>query len=130
MIRQQRYTPDTCTNPATGDACSLIEEWDDAVDPVSRAHSMIRVEKQCSRHAALDPATCYARNYEENRRKNVSFSIAQSVKASLPLAAFKWSFDQAGILSVDFGDELTTQQKTQLRNALNIQFGPNKATVI
>jgi hypothetical protein len=129
MIRTQRFTPDTCANPAAGDACQLIEQWDDAVDQVARIHTMVTVEKQCSRHAGLENAACYARNYEENRRKNTALAAAQAIKSGIDHQAFSWSYDSTGLLTVSFGAELTAPQKAQLQNILNIQFGPNKASV-
>jgi hypothetical protein len=129
MIRTQRWTPDTCANPATGDACVFIETWDDAVNPVSRTHDFSQRERVCSRHAGLDPATCFATNYAENRRKNTMLMLAQSVKSTLTADQYKWSFDSNGLLTANFGSAFTANQKSQLQNNANIQYGPGKAVV-
>jgi hypothetical protein len=132
MLRQQRWVPDTCASPATGDACVLVEEWDDAADPAARTHAFVRAEKLCSHHAAVhgaDHAACFAANYAENRRKNTTWLIALSVKAGLTLDQFAWSFSADRVLTASFGANLTNQQKATLQNAANVQFGPGKVVV-
>ncbi len=128
-IHVQRWVPDTCQSPATGDACSILEEWDDSVDPITRTHTLKTVEKVCSLHAGVAGLTLFTRLYDENRRKNVSWSIAQSVKATLILSQFVWSYNSVGVLLVNFGSALTTNQKTQVQNACDIQFGAGKVLV-
>jgi|SRR5215831_3414836 len=138
MKRQQRWIPDTCANPATGDACSFIEEWDDEVDPVARVHSFIQAEKLCSHHAAIhgsDHATAYSSNYVENRRKNKAFTMAIAIRnPPIPhdelLSVFKWSFDTDRNLTIDFGTALTSAEKQQLRDNMDIQFGRNKVRLL
>lgn len=131
MKRQQRWTPDTCANSATGDACVFVEEWDDAADPYARTHAFVSAEKLCSHHAAIhgsDHAAAFQANYDENRMKNKVFAIVQAMKAdpNFPIDSFKWSFDAERNLTVDFGNSLTADEKRQLRAYMDIQFGQNK----
>jgi len=133
MLREQRWTPDTCANPATGDACVLIEVWDDAVPVESRTHNFVRAEKLCSHHAAqhgANHAAAFTANYAENRRKNISWVAAQSVRSTLNLENFKWSYNEQRVLTVEFGGVLTTQQQSGLQNACDVQFGPGKVVVL
>ena len=132
MRREQRWTPDTCTSPATDDACSLIEEWDDEIPAEARTHNFVRAEKLCSRHAAkhgLDHAAAFSANYEENRRKNVTLAVAQSVNPAIRLEDYRWSFDGDGALSVDFAGKLSVPQKNQLQSFVDIQHGKNRVKV-
>lgn len=132
MIREQRWTPDTCANPATGDACVLIESWDDQLDDIARTHNFVRAEKLCSRHAAThgsNHAAAYSANYEENRRKNTALSIAQSVKPSLTHEQYSWTFLADGKLVTSFTADLTAGQKAQFQARCDLQFGPSKIEV-
>ncbi len=132
MIRQQRWTPDTCANSATGDVCILIESWDDQVSAAARTHNFVRAEKLCTRHAAAhggNHAAAFTANYEENRRKNTTLGIAQSVKAGLTPEQYQWSIRNDGVVLASFGANLTTNQKNQLQSNCDIQFGPGKVIV-
>lgn len=132
MLREQRWIPDTCANPAAGDACSLIESWDDSVPVESRTHDFVRAEKLCSHHAAIhgsNHAAAFAANYAENRRKNIIWTAAQTVKPGIAFDQFKWSFSQDRVLTVDFGSALSPQQRAALQSICDLQFGPGKAQV-
>lgn len=132
MVREQRWTPDTCSNPAAGDACSLIESWDDQLPAVARTHNFVRAEKLCTRHAAAhgsNHAAAFTANYEENRRKNITLPVAQSVKASLTPDHYSWSIRADGVLLASFGGNLTANQKAQLQSNCDLQFGPGKVIV-
>lgn len=133
MIRQQRWTPDTCFGVAQNQGCVLIEEWDDSQPEVSRTHTPVQVERVCAFHAALQGlgvSAVYNRALDENRRKNTTWSIAQSVKAQLLIEQMQWSYDANGLLTVQFGTNLTNQQKTQLQNVANVQFGVGKVVIL
>jgi len=136
MKRQQRWTPDTCANPATNDACIFIEEWDDAVDVYSRTHDFVMAEKLCSHHAAIhgsNHAAAFKANYDENRRKNKTCTVAIALRPDLTpmqvFEAFTWSFDPQRNLTVSFGNLFNAQQKAQLQDALDIQFGQGMVTM-
>lgn len=129
MIHTQRWTPDTCANPATGDACIIVETWDDAVPAVERVHSFQTYEKRCSYHAALDGLALYNGLYDQNRRKNTAFRLASSEKADLKYDQFSWSYDASLVLTVDFGSLLTAQQKARVQSLCDLQFGPGKVVV-
>lgn len=131
-LHEQRWIPDTCANPATNDSCSIIEVWDDAVAPESRTYTLVRIERLCSRHAAAhgaNHAAAFTANYDQNRRKNITFSAAQTIKAGLLYENMVWSFSADGILNVSFGGLLTTNQKNQLQSTCDLQFGINKVVV-
>ena len=132
MIRTQLWTPDTCASPSTGDACQLEETWDDALPPLTRTHDFKLARKLCSRHAAThgaNHAAAFAANYDENKRKNITFSIAVGVKNTVLPEQFVWSFDASAVLRVTFGSALTTNQRNQLQAAADVQFGAGKVVV-
>jgi hypothetical protein len=131
MIRTQRWIPDTCANPATGDSCVFLETWDDSLDPLVRTHDHKETERVCSIHAALsaDPKGHYARVVEENKRKNMSWLAARTIHPPVEWKPF-WSYDASGTLKVDFGSVLTVAQKRDLQAICDVQFGPGKALVL
>ena len=129
-LRQQRWVPDTCALPASGDACSILERWDDDTSEIARTHALDVVEKVCSLHAGLSGQALFDALYDQNRRKNTVWSIVQTIRTGLTLDQYLWSFDANFVLVVDFGSNLTNAQKTALRNAVNLQFGLGKVTVI
>lgn len=128
MIRQQRWTPDTCANPAAGDACVFIEEWDDSVAAEARVHTIKHAEKLCSFHAHLDHPAAYNRVMDENRRKNTTWLAAQTAKPGILLAHYSWSFDQDGVLTVAL-EGANQSHKDHLRAITDIQFGPGKVKI-
>lgn len=128
MIRRQRWTPDTCANPVTGDSCIFLEEWDDSIPAGERVVTLVDRERTCSRHAALEALEAFAANYDENRRKNVTFQLANQIK-EIDLSKFSWHFDDAGVLYVSFSGELTNQQRTVAQNYCDVQFGPGKVVI-
>lgn len=128
MIREQRWTPDTCAKPEAGDVCSVLETWDDTESEAARTHSFKIVEKKCSLHRDLEGKELYAALYEQNRRKNVVFAVVQSIK-TIPAHQFSWKFDNDFNLTVDCGSNLSTTQKNQLRAVCDINFGPNRVKV-
>lgn len=129
MKREQRWTPDTCANPATGDVCIWIEEWDDEVDPIARSHDLVRRERACTWHAAETPESGFVRCYEENRRKNMSFNAIQTTRPGVKHEEFQWSLDANGVVTVSVTGGFTPGERNSLRNALDIQFGPGKVVV-
>lgn len=129
MIHTQRWIPDTCANSAANDSCIFLETWDDSVDVVARTHDFSKRERVCSRHAALEAAASFLANYDENRRKNVTWSAILNVKPNFLLEQFQWSFRADGVLLVGLGANLTSQQKNQLQNICDIQFGAGKVII-
>lgn len=131
MKHLQRWVPDNCSSSLT-DTCVFVEEWDDVVDPVARVHTFVSADRMCSRHTQMynsDGSLAYSSNYEENRRKNLVWSMALIVKATLVLDQYKWSFNSSGLLVVNLGSALTTNQKNQLQSQCNLQFGPDKVQI-
>lgn len=129
-FRQQRWTPDTCANPAAQDVCVWIEEWDDSVSAESRVHKLVRREQTCSFHAALTEADGYVACYDVNKRKNITMAASQVVKSNIDLSLVFWSYNSQGVLTINAGAQLTNQQKNQLQNNCNLQFGPGKVVVL
>jgi hypothetical protein len=111
----------------------MIEQWDDAVDPASRTHTLVSVERKCSAHASLTDAQAYdASHSQDNKRKNLMFSALQTIKASVKYQDISWSFSGSGssrVLNVNSSGTLTAQQKTQLQNACDLQFGAGKVVI-
>lgn len=128
-IRTQRWQSDACANPATGDVCSVLETWDDSVDPGVRVHSLKTVEKICSLHAGLTGLTHYNRLYDENTRKNKLWAQALVIKSTLDPSQWTWNFDSGGVLHVDFGSNLTANQKTTAQTWCNTNFGAGKVVI-
>lgn len=121
MLRQQRWTPDTCANSATGDACVLIEEWDDSLPEAERTHHFVRAEKLCSHHAARhgeDKPAAYAANRGENFRKN---RVIAAIMEEYPALAdnVEFSFTPERLLKIASRlRNLTTTQKNRIRTKL------------
>lgn len=129
MIRRQRWRPDTCADPTTGDVCSFIEEWDDTVDPVSRTHTFVQRENVCSFHKSLDDQDGFNVAYSENIRKNMTFNILKSIDPNFKHEDFVWRYDNNGVLSVDINEKLVLESKQELQTSCDIQFGPGKVVI-
>jgi len=128
VIHEQEWIPDTCADPVRADSCILVETWDDAVPDGQRVLTFKARLRSCSRHAGLADLECFLANYDENRRKNVTFTIANQVKA-IGLDKFAWNFDGNGVLHVSFAGELTNAQRTAVQNYCDVQFGPGKVVI-
>lgn len=135
-MRLQRVTRDTCPNMATKDACVIEEEWDASVDPAARVHTLVRVLRKCSAHAAMDDVSLRAAVVDENVRKNVALSITSNHYAgqlnATRLVEFmgtvKWSFDESRLLRITVpGAEGSAIAAVQ--SSCNLQFGPGKVIV-
>lgn len=147
MEEPKRWGPDTC-------ACRVYH----AVDPdtgtdrfINRAEAVLLHEAMylarpasvnnpashplppvvlCPFHAALgDLLPRYNTLLAENRRKNTTLSIAQSVRATLTPEDFRWSFDGSRTLLVTFAVSLTTNQRNNIQAACDVQFGPGRVVV-
>lgn len=128
MIREQRWTPDTCANPATGDACAFLETWDDTVPDVARTHNFRRAERLCSFHASLTGDAAYGRVRDENNRKNMVWRLFQEIRPGLKFEEFTWSYDASGLLTSSIA-RITPQERDQFKSLSDIQFGPNRVRV-
>ena len=125
-IRRTEWHPDTCR-------CGVVFAWDDAVDPVLRTHSLIEILEKDPAHAGLDDVTLYDTLFDENRRKNLTFNIADKQVPGIDLAAITWTFTGSGdtrVLEITFAPgTLNAGQLTAVQNLSDLQFGPNKVVV-
>jgi hypothetical protein len=135
-MSRQLATRDTCPNIAAKDACVIEEEWDRDAPVAARVHTLVRIVKKCSVHAALSDAECRAAVVDENVRKNVTLSItSEHYSLSLNeenLAALmgtvEWSFDGSRVLLVTIptasGADIST-----IQSSCNLQFGPGMVVI-
>lgn len=134
MIRTQRWIPDTCADRNSGDCCSVLETWDDADPELTRTHSYAVIERRCSLHAPIaDGAALYALLYLQNRRKNTCWRMANAINTAITSdkwSALSWSFDANDVLTVNIGTLLNSQQKNNLQNQCDVQFGPGKVVIV
>lgn len=124
----QRWTPDTCANAAGKDVCVVEEQWDRDVSQDERVHTLVRVVKKCSAHAALTDQEIYDANKDENYRKNLVLSMLTALDENVKLGEVSWSFDGDRKLSVTLPGNLSTD-KDQLQAQADVQFGPGKVIV-
>lgn len=128
-LHEQRWIPDTCFGPAMNDACSFIEVWDDAEDPVSRTYTFVRCERKCQFHAPLSDQAAFTECYEWNHRKNFTLLMATTTKPALDQDLITWTFTADGVLHVHLASNLTVNQRTNLQNQLDVQFGAGRVVI-
>ena len=121
MIRTTTWKPDTCE-------CALEYSWDDTVPEASRVHSLAKVVKSCPAHSLLAGVGLYDEVVSENRRKNRTYDIAQTLLVSLIPEGWLWYYDPARVLQVVI-PKLTGAQKNQLQSACDTAFGAGKVKI-
>lgn len=124
----QRWTPDTCSNSATRDACVIEERWDKDVVPEERVHTLIRVVNKCSAHEALTDKQIFEANKDENYRKNLVLSMLRVLDENIKIHEVSWSFNQNRILLVTMPGNLEVN-KSVLQAQADVQFGSGKVIV-
>lgn len=62
MIQTTRWTPDTCD-------CVIEYQWDDAVDPSVRVHTVYNILSACSDHPGT-PDETFQQALADNQAKN------------------------------------------------------------
>jgi hypothetical protein len=122
------WSPDTC-------GCQIEFTWDDTQDPVVRAHVFSRTIVACVAHApTAGLSTHYDTVLDRNRRKNLTFAQLLTVLASVTADQYAtlWSYDAAqNVLTVNgTAAGLSANQRNNLQNKCNTQFGAGKVTVI
>lgn len=140
-IQTTRWSPDTC-------GCTYEYEWDDAIPPETRTHSLSKVVTACPLHSGIaDDPTKYNTVVEENQRKNNTLQVvvdnAPSTLYDLQPdgttrvlkkgITYNWSITGTApnrTLSVSFtGITLTTAQKNAIQTFLNNRFGVGKVII-
>jgi len=115
------WRPDTC-------GCEIIYEWDDSEPESSRTHRLKRVVSTCDNHKGVSPDTLFDMVLEENRRKNLALSLAQSLVHTIKLENYSWRFDSNRVLIVEFSG-LTASEMKDLQSSCNINLGAGKVIV-
>jgi len=123
MQKITRWSPDTCD-------CIIEYEWDSAVGPEDRTHSLSRIVKKCPAHSALSDASTYNEVMSENMRKNKMFASLQKDIPAITPDNYGWHFDTARRLVVSLkGITVSRAQRNGLQEACSTQFGSNKVIV-
>lgn len=120
MPKITRWQPDTC-----GCIIDVEGDWE--------APDSVKSIRKCAVHAGLSDGLPHLNEVwkGENQRKNYTWSEIESRITGIKLENFKWSFDAARVLRVEFeGVVVTPVQKTTIQKALDNKFGPGKVQVI
>jgi hypothetical protein len=115
------WSPDTC-------GCRIEYQWDDEIDATSRTHTFTQTFKTCPAHLSLRGVDLYDALVDENTRKNITLTVAQGVKVDIVVEDYSFSFDAGRELLARFAG-ITDQQRTDIHDACELQFGPGKVTV-
>ena len=118
----------TCWSPDTCD-CRIEYNWDDEVAAHLRVHTIGKVDIKCAVHQAVADNDLLDTLLNENRRKNVAFGIIKGFNPDFQLKDFGWFFDEKRVLQVTIAKGLTTEEKSELQDACDIQFGMDKAVM-
>lgn len=126
-VKRTTWGPDTC-------ACRLTYEWDDALDPLLRIHTLVATENKCPAHAAMVDDSILAVVLEENRRKNIAASIARVELGRAtddPMQWYVWVYTAERMLQASFVEIQVSQNvKTRIQNLCDLQFGPGKVQIL
>lgn len=126
-LKYTTWGPDTCS-------CRITYEWDDEVDPAVRTHTQIAVANKCAVHAAVLDNSLYQMAIDENRRKNLTGSIARVELGKQPGDAmdwYSWAFTTGRVLQVTFlGINVNQSIKMRIQNVADLQFGPGKVEIL
>lgn len=121
------WGPDTCT-------CRITYSWDDAVDPSVRVHTLHSVEVKCAAHASIVDLSLLQTVLDENRRKNITSSIAREqigLAADSQLSWYNWAFTAGRVLQVTIaGIQVSQSVKNKIQAACDLQFGPLKVEIL
>ena len=120
-FRTTRWTPDTC-------GCIFEYEWDDALDENARIHTFKKAVSLCEHHSLM--LAPYDEVLKENTKKNKIYGLAKKVNPNLGVDDFTWSFDKNRKLTVGFLGKLTADQKKQLKDFADAEFGIGEVEVV
>jgi hypothetical protein len=87
------------------------------------------MEVICPAHTAHAGVALYERIREENRRKNLVWTMIQGLDPTCDHATYGWQFDAERCLLVTL-PSLTPAQRLQLQGGADLQFGPDRIHVL
>ena len=113
------WFPDTCS-------CVITRLEPDG----SGSATLGTLNRKGTEHGTLTDSGVFDAVLSENGRKNQMITVASSFITSLKSQNIAWSFNIARVLLVSFpGTSVTLNTKTNIQNAADLQFGPNKVAV-
>ena len=122
-LQVTRWYPDTCD-------CIIDFQWDDAEPEAARTHTVKAIIKRCAAHREIpDDKQHFSTVLEENQRKNKVMAQASLLKADLDLQGIQWSFDEARVLHVGIGSQLSDANKSALQAWCESTFGKGQVIV-
>ena len=117
-----RWSPDTCS--------CVIDYTDDG------NFTLVAIVSLGDEHSGLSDDETYAAVKDENTKKNKMLSLASALSVSITPSVFtssvSWSFSGSGktrVLTIDFGPQLSSLQKTTLQTTCDTQFGVGAVVV-
>lgn len=122
-IRVTRWGPDTC-------GCVFDYQWDDTLAGDVRTHTLTRVVNTCPEHPSLTSVSLFDAVANENRTKNTVLSIAQGVISAIAIADYTFSYDASRVLQARFAVTLNQNQKKNIQDACDLQFGPGVVLIL
>lgn len=135
-------------------SCELFMQYDEALSGVERVHSYIsppdaqllanRIragqgkplnlqppEVICREHQGLSGEVLFDTVFYEGQRKNRTWAIVSTLLPEITLWQFVWAFDVNRVLQIEFVRLiLSTEQRQELQDACDIQFGPGLVTIL
>ena len=124
-LKRTNLRPDTC-------GCRITFEIDTAAPEVP-VPDWVRTLETCPAHVLLTGQTLYEAMLAENRRKNVTLSLAKDIDPDLTIRDSAWSWsesrvDDQRVLLVVIASFNPTE-RGDLQAACDIQFGPSLVIV-
>ncbi len=122
-LQVTRWYPDTCD-------CVIDFQWDDTQTDATRTHSVKAIIKRCAAHREIpDDTQHFSTVLEENQKKNKVMAQASLLKADLSIQDIQWYFDQARVLHVGIGSQLSEANKSDLQAWCESTFSKGQVIV-
>lgn len=120
----------TVWRPATCE-CEIVIEWDTAVPPEERTHSLFQILVLGPEHAGLSGQALEDTIEAECNTVSTTVSLAHAMIPEITGDAYDWAFDADRVLEVAFTNiALTPPQRRLVQDACDLQFGPGKVVVL
>ena len=124
-LKRTTWGPDTC-------GCRIAFEIDTAAPEVP-VPDWVRTLETCPAHVLLAEQTLYEEMLAENRRKNVTLSLAKDIDPDLTIKDSAWSWsgsrvDDQRVLVVVIA-RFNPTERGDLQAACDLQFGPDLVIV-